>query len=142
MFPVSTQWGTFLHAAAPVHVLLLVSALGGIDATLAALARRMRWAKPVTWVGGVMAVGASALFTAALLPATFAQARDDARRFELVTAALAELGAGEGADGPVISDQPLWMAEAARTPTLALPGEAPVPTCWTWPRRSTPGGWS
>ncbi len=96
VFPVSTQWGTFLHAAAPVHVLLLVSALGGIDATLAALARRMGWMKPVTWVGGVMAVGAAALFTAALLPATFAQARDDARRFELVSGALAEPGGGCG----------------------------------------------
>jgi hypothetical protein len=125
VFPVATRWGTFLHAAAPVHVLLLVSALGGIDATLAALARRMRWTRPVTWVGGVMAVGASALFTAALLPATFADAREQARRFELAGDVLTSLGSPPGTDGPIITDQPLWMAEVSRAPVLALPGEPP-----------------
>jgi hypothetical protein len=124
-FPVATTWGTFLHAAAPVHVLLLVSALGGLDAALAALARRMGWTKPVTWVGGVMAVAVSAMFTLVLLPNTFAQSAERARRFELLTEGMAAAGAPFGVIGPVITDQPLWMAEAARVPTLALPGEPP-----------------
>ena len=31
LFPVATTWGTFLHAAVPVHVLLIVAALGALD---------------------------------------------------------------------------------------------------------------
>jgi signal transduction histidine kinase len=36
VFPVSTTWGTFLHAAGAVHVLLIVSALLALDALIAA----------------------------------------------------------------------------------------------------------
>ena len=52
LFPVATTWGTFLHAAAPVQVLLIVSALAGLDAIFVVLASRMGWTRPVTWVGG------------------------------------------------------------------------------------------
>ena len=51
LFPVATTWGTFLHAAAPVHVLVIVSALGALDAGLARLGRRMRW-RPADLVAG------------------------------------------------------------------------------------------
>ena len=35
LFPVSTTWGTYLHAAGPAHVLLIVSALLALDAAIA-----------------------------------------------------------------------------------------------------------
>ena len=35
LFPVSTTWGTFLHAAGPLHVLLIVSCLVGLDLFIA-----------------------------------------------------------------------------------------------------------
>ena len=62
VFPVSTTWGTFLHAAAPVHVLLVVSALGALDGAFARLSGRMGWTRPVAWLGGVLAVGGSLAF--------------------------------------------------------------------------------
>ena len=56
VFPVATTWGTFLHAAAPVHVLLIVSALGALDAGLARLGHRLGWTRPVAWLGALLAV--------------------------------------------------------------------------------------
>jgi hypothetical protein len=38
LFPAATQWGTFLHAAGPVHVLIVLSALLALDAGIARLA--------------------------------------------------------------------------------------------------------
>ncbi len=42
VFPVATTWGTFLHAAGPAHVLLIVSALLALDAGIARLGRPAR----------------------------------------------------------------------------------------------------
>ncbi|MBA3877089.1 MAG: hypothetical protein C0498_09170 [Anaerolinea sp.] len=39
LFPVATTWGTFLHASAAIQVLLLLSALLALDATIAAAGR-------------------------------------------------------------------------------------------------------
>src|SRR5206468_2931823 len=39
LVPVSTTWGTFLHAAGPVHVLLIVSCLVGLDLLIARVGR-------------------------------------------------------------------------------------------------------
>ena len=75
LFPVATTWGTFLHASAPADVLLIISALGALDAGLAALGRRMGWTRPIAWLGPLLAVFGSALFSVALLPAFGAGAR-------------------------------------------------------------------
>ena len=42
VFPVATTWGTFLHAAGPAHVLLIVSALLALDAFIAWVGRPAR----------------------------------------------------------------------------------------------------
>ena len=68
LFPVATTWGTFLHAAVPAHVLLLLSGLGALDAGIARLGRRLAWDKPVAWLGPLLAIFASLLFSVALLP--------------------------------------------------------------------------
>ena len=34
-FPVATTWGTFLHAAGPVHVLFVIASLVGLDRLIA-----------------------------------------------------------------------------------------------------------
>ncbi len=80
LFPVATTWGTFLHAAAPVHVLLIISALAALDAALARLAARMGWERPVAWLGALLAVGWSVLFSVALLPAPAPTRRARRRR--------------------------------------------------------------
>ena len=125
LFPVATTWGTFLHAAAPVHVLIIVSALGALDAGLARLGRRMGWNRPIAWLGAVLAVGGSALFAVALVPIIAAQARDTARTYAVLARQMAAIGAPLDGSHPVIHDFPIWLAETQRVPALALPDETP-----------------
>jgi hypothetical protein len=125
LFPVATTWGTFLHAAAPVHVLLIVSALGVLDAGIAALGRRLGWTRPVAWLGGLLAVFGSVLFSLVLLPGVGSGARATERTYEALAESMAELDAPLEGTTPVIHDFPIWLAETARVPSLALPEEAP-----------------
>jgi hypothetical protein len=126
-FPAATQWGTFLHAAGPVHVLIVISAVFALDAGLARLGRRMRWERPIAWVGVVGAVVVSLLFTTVLLP-TFGQGS------RATAATYAELGrrmasSGHPIDAPgmrLMSNFPIWVAETQRVSTLALPDEPPA----------------
>ena len=126
LFPVATTWGTFLHAAAPVHVLVIVSALGALDAGLARLGRHMGWNRPIAWLGAVLAVGGSALFAVALVPIIAAQARDTARTYAVLARQMAAIGAPLAGAHPVIHDFPIWLAETQRVPALALPEETPA----------------
>ena len=125
VFPVSTTWGTFLHAAAPIHVLLIVSALGALDGGFARLSGRMGWTRPVAWLGAVLAVGGSLLFSVALLPLTAKNAQETALRYEVLSRELAAQGLPLDGTAPVIHDFPIWLAETQRIPTLALPYETP-----------------
>lgn len=126
VFPVATTWGTFLHAAAPVHLLLIVSALGALDVGLERLGRRLGWTRPVAWMGALMAVFASTLFSAALLTGFTAGARDTERTYAVLARQMAAIGAPLDGSAPVIHDFPIWLAETARVPTLALPDESPA----------------
>ena len=60
--------GTFLHAAGPVQVLIVLSAVLAIDALIDRLGRRLGWTRSVSWVGVVGSVAACLLFSVALLP--------------------------------------------------------------------------
>jgi hypothetical protein len=125
-FPVATTWGTFLHAAAPVQVLLVVSALGALDAGLAALGRRLGWNRPIAWLGAGFAVAASTLFTVALLPGFANGSRQTERAYAALIPAMAAAGVPMDGSEPVITDFPIWLAETARIPVLALPNEPPA----------------
>ena len=127
VFPAATQWGTFLHAAGPVHALIVLSAVLAIDAGLARLGRRAGWQKSVTWVGMVGGVAASVLFSVALLPSFGNGSRDTAARYAELGPRMAS--AGHPVDGPgvgLMSNFPIWVAETERVPTLALPDEPPA----------------
>lgn len=127
VFPVATTWGTFLHAAGPVHILLIVSALLALDAGIARLAAWRGWTKPVAWLGAVAGVGASVAFSLLLLPG-FAEGATD-RQVQYATLASRMAAAGHPLDasaGPVITDFPIWLADTQRIPTLALPDESPA----------------
>ncbi len=126
LFPVATTWGTFLHAAAPVHVLLIISALGALDAGLARLGRRLGWTRQVAWTGAVLTVGGSALFAVALLPAVSSGAAGTARTYTVLAREMAAIGAPLDGSRPVIHDFPIWLAETQRVPALALPDETPT----------------
>jgi hypothetical protein len=127
VFPAATQWGTFLHAAGPVHALILLTAILAIDAAMARVARRTGWTKDVTWVGVVGGAAASILFSTALLPSFGSGSRDTAARYEQLGPRMA--AAGHPVDEPgtiVMSNFPIWVAETERVPTLALPDEPPA----------------
>jgi len=126
LFPVATTWGTFLHAAAPVHVLLIISALGALDGGLARLGRRLGWTRQVAWTGAVLTVGGSALFAVALLPAVSSGAVGTARTYTVLAREMAAIGAPLDGSRPVIHDFPIWLAETQRVPALALPDETPT----------------
>jgi hypothetical protein len=127
VFPVATTWGTFLHAAAPVHVLLIVASLGGLDAGIAALGRRLGWTRPVAWLGPLLAVFASALFSVALLPVFGEGSRSTERTYVVLEEQMAAIGAPlDPSAPPVIHDFPIWLAETGRVSALALPSESPA----------------
>ena len=126
VFPVATTWGTFLHASAPVHVLLIVATLGALDALLAAIGRRLGWTRPVAWLGPLLSVSASALFCVALLPSFGTGSADTARLYRVLATQLAAAGMPLDPASPTITDFPIWLAETARTTTLALPDEQPA----------------
>jgi hypothetical protein len=127
LFPAATQWGTFLHAAGPVHVLIVLSALLAIDAGIARLGGRLGWTKQVTWVGAVGSVAACLLFSVALLPSFGRGSETTMARYEELGPRMAE--AGHPVDEPgirLMSNFPIWVAESLRVPTLALPDEPPA----------------
>jgi hypothetical protein len=121
-FPVATQWGTFLHSATPVHVLLLVSCVVALDAGFAALARRMRWERPVTWLATAVVAVVALPVTVVSVASLGTVSHDAAQRYEALAARLDPFPPA----GPVIADSPIWIAEAWRVPALALPDEEPA----------------
>jgi hypothetical protein len=129
VFPVSTTWGTFLHAAGAIHVLLVISALLVLDGLIAWVGRLRGWTNPVAWLGPAFAVAGCMLFSLVILPSDGAASRGQQEQYAAVAAAFSGVDdEGRGVDlsaepGPVISDFPIWFAEATRHETLALPNE-------------------
>lgn len=128
VFPVSTTWGTFLHAAGAIHVLLVVSALLLLDRFILWVGARRGWTNPVAWLGPAFAIAGCLLFSGVVLPGDGRGGRDTAARYSAIAAAFAQPGSAlnlAAEPGPVITDFPIWFAEATRHHTLALPNESP-----------------
>ena len=126
VFPVSTTWGTYLHAAGPAHVLLIVTCLFGLDALIVRVGVIRGWTRPVAWLGPALTVSCAAVFGAVFVMNFGAQAQETQQRYAQLPAALAAAGVpAADAMGPVISDHPIWWAEAFRGAALGLPDESP-----------------
>jgi len=126
LFPVSSTWGTFQHAAGAIEVLLGVSAVLALDAIIERVGRIRGWTRPVAWLGPALTISGGLLLTAVLLPLEGQNGRDTAARFEALPPALAAAGVPLSETGPVITDTPIWLAEETRHEALALPDEAPA----------------
>jgi hypothetical protein len=127
VFPAATQWGTFLHAAGAVHVLLVISAMLALDAGIARLGARMGWTRPVSWLGPALGIFGSALFSVALLSSFGAGSRTTQTLYAELARRMAAVGHPlDATAGPVITNFPIWMAETQRIPSLALPNEPPA----------------
>jgi hypothetical protein len=127
LFPVSTTWGTYLHAAGPAQVLLIVSALLGLDAFIAWVGVRRGWTRPVAWLASALTVSASLLFLAAPtgMPFVGGQSQGFAARYEAIESSFAASGRPITEQGPVITNFPIWLAYATGARALALPNESP-----------------
>ena len=126
LFPVATTWGTFLHAAGPAHVLLVIAALLGLDAAIARIGIYRGWTRPVAWLGPTLGIAGSILFSLVLLPSFGQGSRDTAAQYAELARRMDALGRPLSASGgPVISNFPIWLAETQRIPALALPNEPP-----------------
>lgn len=127
VFPVSTTWGTFLHAAGAIHVLLVISALLVLDRFIGWVGSRRGWTNPVAWLGAAFAIAGCLLFSGVLLPGDGRIAQQTGTRYAELAAALADGRAGvvlADERGPVMTDFPIWFAEATRHHTIALPNES------------------
>ncbi|HET9615270.1 MAG TPA: hypothetical protein VFP22_10685 [Candidatus Limnocylindrales bacterium] len=126
VFPVATTWGTFLHAAGPVHALLVISSLLGLDALIAAVGRRRGWTKPVAWLAPTLTVAGGLLFSLVLLPSFGGQSQQIADRYTGLGQQLQAAGLTGPSAPPVVTDFPIWLAASTGTHTLALPAESPT----------------
>jgi hypothetical protein len=127
VFPVATMWGTFLHAAGAIHVLVLISALLVLDGAIGFAGRFRGWTRPVAWLAPTLTVSASLLLTLVLLPGFGADGNLTEARFKALTTVLSSGDVPLGPNHPpVITDSPIWLAEQARVRTLGLPDESPT----------------
>ena len=125
VFPVATQSGTYLHSAGPAFVLLTVCCVIALDAFIARVGRLRGWTRPVSWLGPAFVIAAIVPLCVVAV-GTVARGADEARvRYEALPAAMARAGVPLDGTSPVITDNPIWLAESARIPTLALPEESP-----------------
>lgn len=125
LFPVSTTWGTYLHAAGPAHVLLVVCALLALDSVIARVGRIREWTKPVAWLGGALTISGSLLFMAALMPSFGGQSQNLAKSYEALGVQMAAAGLPLASQGPIITDFPVWLSVSTGARALALPAESP-----------------
>src|SRR4029077_14045665 len=127
VFPVSTTWGTYLHAAGPAHVLLIVSALLGLDAFIARVGVRRGWTRPVAWLGAALTVSASLLFLAAPtgMPFVGGQSQAFGARYTAMRAAPPARDGRITRQGRIITNFPIGLGVATGAEALALPNESP-----------------
>jgi hypothetical protein len=126
LFPVSTTWGTFLHAAGAIHVLMIVCCMVALDTLIVAVGSRRAWTRPVAWLAPTLTVFGAVLFSLATLPSFGAGSRDTQSHYTALATALRDTGAPFDARHPVITNFPIWLAETLGVPALALPDEPPA----------------
>lgn len=125
VFPVATLSGTYLHAAGSAYVLLTISCLLALDELIVRVGRLRRWTRPVAWLGPAFAIAATVPLCLVAVTSLAAQADDVSSRYAALPAAMSRAGVPLDGSAPVITDNPIWLAEATRVPALALPEEPP-----------------
>jgi hypothetical protein len=125
VFPVSTTWGTFLHSAGAIYALLIVSCLVALDAFIAWIGRLRHWWRPVAWLGPALATAVAVPLMFVSVAALDRGADGTRASYEALPAALDRAGVPLPDNAPVITDNPIWLAETAHVTALALPEESP-----------------
>jgi hypothetical protein len=127
LFPVATQWGTYLHSAGPLLVgLVVATALGG-DALLARISVRRGWARVNVIITPIALLAVTVPLLALQVLILARQSSERADRFAAVATVLASRVPQDGDTPPTfITDHPMWLAATALTTAIALPDE-PLP---------------
>ena len=126
VFPVASRWGTFQHAAGPFIVGLTVAAVLGADRLVEWVGRKRRWQRANTWLTPLALSLVALLISGLQLVQLKRDATSVSDRYAVFAAAIQSLPEAAAPARPVvISDHPLWLADATGLPTLALPAEAP-----------------
>jgi hypothetical protein len=125
-FPVATQSGTFLHAAGSTFVLLTVCCVVALDGLIVRIGKVRHWTNPVSWLGPAFAIAAAVPLCFVSMSSLTSQAGEAQARYDSLPVAMARAGVPLDGAHPVITDNPIWLAEAVRVPALALPEESPV----------------
>jgi len=128
LFPIATQWGTFLHSAGPLLVGLIVATALGCDALMARVSVGRGWAQ----VNVILTPIALLAVTLPLLGLQLLTVSRNADRLEArmaaVAAALLDRAAAAGDGSPiVVTDHPMWLATATGARAIVLPHE-PIAT--------------
>ncbi len=125
VFPVSTTWGTFLHAAGAIYVLLIVSCLVAFDAFIAWVGRLRHWWRPVAWLGPALATAVAIPLMLVSVGSLDRHAAEIQNRYDALPAAMQRAGVPLADNAPIITDNPIWLAETAHVTAIALPEESP-----------------
>ncbi len=125
VFPVSTTWGTFLHAAGGVHVLLVISSLLALDALIVRVGRMRGWTRPVAWLAPALTLSGALLFSLLLLPSFGEGSAETRRTFVDTDSRLDAVGVFPDRSSPVITDVPIWLPYTRGGTAIALPFEPP-----------------
>jgi hypothetical protein len=131
LFPVATLSGTFLHASGPLLVGLAICAALGGDALMARVSQVRGWPRPNVIVAPIALLVLVASLAALQVAVAARQASEVGDRVRQVAIALEQLGEVATTDGTparptvLMSDHPMWLADATGQPVIALPDEAP-----------------
>ena len=124
LFPVATLWGTFEHAAGPLLVALAVLAALGGDAMVARIREWRSWPRSNAWLAPAALLALTIPLVALQLSLAANQAA--ARQRQLAAVALNVpplLGTSASTVQPLITDHPIWLADALGRPAIVLPDE-------------------
>jgi hypothetical protein len=125
VFPVASLWGTFQHAAGPLLVGLAVTAVLGLDAVVRAVGRRRGWQRRNAWLAPLALVALTLPLSALQLVGLSAEADEQAQRTTALAAVvMRQPELSDPAEAVVISDHPVWLAQATGSSALALPAES------------------
>jgi hypothetical protein len=122
---VATRWGTFLHASGPLLVALLVMAVLGSDALLARISRMRGWRQANVVIGPITLIVIAAVLGSLQLSLVADQSRGRQARYTALARAIASVAEQEGQSVPatIITDHPMWIADALHRDAIVLPDE-------------------
>jgi hypothetical protein len=93
---------------------------------IARVGRWRGWTRPVAWLAPTLTASGALLFSLVFLPFFGGASGATARQFEALDREMASAGLALGTDGPVITDNPIWLSYASNANGLALPAEPPA----------------